>query len=332
MNTITVLSFDIGIKNLAFCIIKFSNEDFEIIKWEIINLDDNKIKCSYIKKNGNQCILDATKILKLNNKNNTYYCKKHNNKQIDIRNVDINWKESKTDKSCLLCNNNGLFKSNLIKDIFCSKHYMKKKNNKNICVIPYCNELINKGLYYDDNIFIGWCELHFKENYFKFIKKKTKTIKQNCNKSSLTILCRKMFEKLDMIPELLQVDHVLIENQPTFINPTMKTISVMLFSYFIYKGIHKKEKNKSIIQTVNFCSPIKKKYLSQIKNIYKIKNNYKLTKKINIEICKLIISEKSKYICMFNKYKKKDDLADSLLQGYIWMYKKIPNKYLKINI
>ena len=47
----TVLSFDVGIVNLAYCIIKKEGEKFEILKWDLINIDDNKITCNHLNKN-----------------------------------------------------------------------------------------------------------------------------------------------------------------------------------------------------------------------------------------------------------------------------------------
>ena len=45
----TTLSFDIGIKNLAYCMIDYSN-DIEIIEWDIINLNPRDVKHISIKE------------------------------------------------------------------------------------------------------------------------------------------------------------------------------------------------------------------------------------------------------------------------------------------
>ena len=77
-----ILSWDVGIKNLAYAIIEFTDKtnNFKIIKWDIINLLDDTIKCCHIlqgkKKN---CSSTAKYIfnIKENNEEPQYYCKKH---------------------------------------------------------------------------------------------------------------------------------------------------------------------------------------------------------------------------------------------------------------
>jgi len=68
------LSFDIGIRNLAYCII---NENKKIEDWGIINIidDEEKFKCSQFNKNNKKCNFNAI----YKNKNNLYCCNKHYN-------------------------------------------------------------------------------------------------------------------------------------------------------------------------------------------------------------------------------------------------------------
>jgi hypothetical protein len=53
----------------------------------------------------------------------------------------------------------------------------------------------------------------------------------------------------------LDVEEVLIENQPSLKNPNMKTIATLLYSYFVFRGIIDKEKTKSKIENIKFISP-----------------------------------------------------------------------------
>jgi hypothetical protein len=64
-----LLSIDVGIKNLSFCLFEVTNkEEIDIIKWENINLvDENEFKCCE-----NSCQRSAKFT-----KNYLYYCKKH---------------------------------------------------------------------------------------------------------------------------------------------------------------------------------------------------------------------------------------------------------------
>ena len=48
-----ILSWDIGIKNLSYCLL--SKDEQEIIDWNVINLDDPVIICNGCFKNGNKC-------------------------------------------------------------------------------------------------------------------------------------------------------------------------------------------------------------------------------------------------------------------------------------
>ena len=52
---------------------------------------------------------------------------------------------------------------------------------------------------------------------------------------------------LDTIPELLDAKYVFIENQPCMKNPTMKSIQIIVYSYFIIKGLQNKDSNKEHI-------------------------------------------------------------------------------------
>ena len=64
-----ILSIDVGIKNLAYCLLE-KNKKINILDWNIINLsNDKKFKCNYCDKNANY-----------KNKN-IYCCKIHSKKQ-----------------------------------------------------------------------------------------------------------------------------------------------------------------------------------------------------------------------------------------------------------
>ena len=67
---------------------------------------------------------------------------------------------------------------------------------------------------------------------------------------------RKLHEK----PQLLDVDIVVIENQPSLKNPQMKSIQMILYSYFLILGkvIGNGDKNTSYIEKIDFCSAANK--------------------------------------------------------------------------
>ena len=75
-----VLSIDVGIKNLAFCLFFVHQNKYEINQWEIIDLSDSKKKCKEKKKNGDICNKNAKFF-----KKEKFYCKIHaKNKQYKI--------------------------------------------------------------------------------------------------------------------------------------------------------------------------------------------------------------------------------------------------------
>jgi hypothetical protein len=60
--------------------------------------------------------------------------------------------------------------------------------------------------------------------------------------------------KLQEIPQLLNVDYVVIENQPSLKNPQMKSIQMILYSYFIILGKAVNFGEFKNIKNIDFCS------------------------------------------------------------------------------
>lgn len=207
--SIRVLSIDVGIKNLAFCLFEKTNETthFIIKKWDIINLsqEDEQMKCCYVDKN-----ILCNKPAKYY-ADNKCYCLKHSKKfdfQIptsDLKNSFINKQKIQTlidiaDKYDIVYEkpikkNDLLFK---IKDYITNKCF-KEINTTNSSEV--------------DLITIG-----------KNIKNK--------------------FNKIFPIEE--KIDYVLIENQISPIANRMKTIQGMIAQFFIMNNIEKIEFISSI--------------------------------------------------------------------------------------
>jgi hypothetical protein len=91
-------------------------------------------------------------------------------------------------------------------------------------------------------------------------------VDNDAQKKNRTLLFKNIPIKLNQIPELLEVDYVYIENQPVLKNPQMKSIQMILYSYFLFYGItdgiliQKSDVNGSIeeynhkVKAVDFCS------------------------------------------------------------------------------
>lgn len=301
-----ILSFDVGIVNLAYCIIdKYDNNDFKILDWGIINLDNSRKCCSFIMRNNKQCNNNATYTYVVNNQD-TYLCRSHKNKNIQYE----------CDKQT--CND----------DSVCSY-----KNSKNIV----CGK---KGKYFIDNE--TYCTTHSKST----IKKKStmaqpKKININSNKIPIDKLATKLFTTLDTNKHFLDCDIVLIENQPSLKNPTMKTISSFLYSYFCIRGIIDVKFTSSKINSVNFISPSNKLKINAEhtdKIIDKENNNksiiYDITKALGIVYTKALLESDSTNLEFINNQSKSDDLCDAFLQAFYYAYKKnnnvLPEKYAKL--
>lgn len=75
-------------------------------------------------------------------------------------------------------------------------------------------------------------------------------------KKNVTLIYENIPKKFDALPELLDgIQKVCIENQPTLKNPTMKTIQIIIYSYFLIRG---KTDQKSPIQQISFISATNK--------------------------------------------------------------------------
>jgi hypothetical protein len=75
-------------------------------------------------------------------------------------------------------------------------------------------------------------------------------------KKNVTLIYENIPKKFDALPQLLDgIQKVCIENQPTLKNPTMKTIQIIIYSYFLIRG---KTDGKSPIQQISFISATNK--------------------------------------------------------------------------
>lgn len=162
----------------------------------------------------------------------------------------------------------------------------------------------------------------YQENYDYFCKKH-KTL--NCNDLNYVKSCDynlkdlgiTLKEKYDLIFKDHQIDIILIENQIGPLANRMKTLQGMIIQYWIMKNVT----NINCISSSN-----------KLKLFIKGKTSYKERKAKSIEITKIILMQE--WLDHFNSHKKKDDLADTFLQGiwYFYQNKLINAEYLKLNV
>jgi len=266
-----VLSIDVGIKNLAFCLFEKSPtaQQFKITKWDIINISDKEdiINCCFVEIN-NICNKPAKF-----KKDDKCYCLKHSKKQ----QLQIPTSEQKPS----FINKQKLQKLYEIADSHNIKYETKIKKTDLINLI---NDYINI-------------------NYFQTIESKKAA---DVDLFNIGINIKTKFNKLFENEE--QIDYVIIENQISPIATRMKTIQGMLVQYFIMSNLQ--------VEHIEFISASNK-----LKDFdAKCKTKYSDRKKLGIEKCLDILINDfrfNEHITYFNNHKKKDDLADSFLQG-LW--------------
>ena len=118
--------------------------------------------------------------------------------------------------------------------------------------------------------------------------------------------------------EIIKPDIILIENQISPIANRMKTIQGMIAQFFIthFRDVNTNGTNGSNILPVKFVSSSNK-----LKGFVEGKTTYDERKKKGIEVTIDLVSNnsenKAKWLELFKKHSKKDDLADSYLQA-LW--------------
>ena len=300
-----ILSFDVGVIHLSYCLLtqkKYEKSDgTSYIDWYIIdwnNIDLTNRDCQ-------KCMCGAkASLVQTINTDTKYYCKTHG-KKIDTTTQafeDCFYKCDKTKSS---------------NDIDMVPKTCKYEIGTQSKICGKIGSFINNNICY--------CTPHAKQTYkthnksvelkpFKF--KNSATLNFDDVKYSLIM-------ELEKRTNLLSADYVVIENQPSFKNPRMKSIASTLYDYYLIRGIIDKQITKSQITQVKFMSPSNKLKIANdgdTKQLIKAKKTddtqaYKLTKSLGIKYCLDLIQHLPEWIKHFNSYKKKDDLADSFLQG-----------------
>ena len=186
-------------------------------------------------------------------------------------------------------------------------------------------------------------------------------------KKNRNLLFENIPKKLHELPYLLNVDKVVIENQPSLKNPQMKSIQMIVYSYFLMYG-KVLNNNENKIMDIDFCNASnklkvykgpeiilvkkikkEKKIDTKLQDIIELqggssnneikedskedskkdskeqkakekkskspKLSYGDKKKMSVEHVKFFLKDDIQNLEFFLNHKKKDDLADSYLQG-----------------
>ena len=287
------LGWDVGIKNLAFCLLENKNKQLHIVDWGIINLlvhKPPKIYCNCLKKDGKIC----GKAASFYSLDSRQFCNTHIKK----------WK-----KNC---------ESLPTKEKEETEQQMNKWSDKWCCSHSKCIKIATRYCVKDNRYF---CTKH---------RNITDTLKDVINQSSATrmpllTLGKILYDKLDKYPQLLQAQWICIENQPVLKNPTMKSIQIMLYSYFIMKNHEKKLKLQDMVlmSAKNKLKVYKNQWGEVPTKILGIKDKYRRNKQTAIEHTRLLIENEheEEWNEFYTKHDKKDDLADAYLMTRYYLEK-----------
>jgi len=351
-----VISFDVGIKNMAYCILNVDeNLPVKITEWKTVNLmnEEDSIKpiattCSFNNKPKKGVITKCTrhalymKTVNLNpNPEILYFCDKHAKERCDYFIPDKSQKTGSLNK---------LNTEQLIE--LCQKYSI---------ILSTEDQTKRKKL-------VGILSSFFKEKCFEVVKNKKQ---KNSKETDLISICRNMRRELNKIQDFETITHIIIENQISTLAARMNSIQGMLVQYFIMrkgdevinidfisssnklKGLptiekecllflSKKEKrtmlnseNNSQIQINEISVKHNENYLVEEMEKEEPRNQtvnskYKEHKKDGVYHCSMFLDNNTslnewKHVLVS---KKKDDYADCFLQG-VWYIKN--NGFFKEN-
>lgn len=256
----------------------------------------------------------------------------YNNNNIIIKNWDIiNISNNNKDKKICSFSSSKSCKSlaKYIKndEYYCIKHakktnYMLPNNNYKLNKLKNLSKekLIELANTLEDLSFNSLSNKNLLVNtIFNYITEKSLSkIEEDKEKNITSVdLGKNIIKEFNTIFKDIVFDHILIENQINPIANKMGIIQGMITQYFLMKDIY----------NIHYISASNK-----LKNFLEKnqKTTYKERKLIGIEKTKNIINknnELNKWFEIFITHKKKDDLADSFLQG-LWFL----NENYKINL
>ena len=264
-----VLSIDVGIKNLAFCLFEKPNgmDSFKITQWDIVNVSEKEVAvCGFSDKQKGKCNNPAKF-----KKNEHCFCLKHSKKQLfkvptaDLKNINKR-------------------KIQQLRDLALKHDIVYEPSAKKADLVAIIND-------------------HVSNNCFQPVQE------TNASKVDLISIGYNIKHKFDeLFCKEGIIDYVIIENQISPIANRMKTIQGMIAQYFIMSDV--------LVDRIEFVAASNKLKDCDAKD----KSSYKDRKRLGIKMCIESLTTNNGFtdkIDYFDKHKKKDDLADSFLQG-IW--------------
>ena len=338
MHNQRIISFDVGIKNMAYCMFDFhpsQPDSLNIMDWNVLNLMEKEeplffCNCTNVKTKHSKKPKKEKKIVKLEN----VFIDSSNNNIIHPFSTD------------LLCGKPVKYKKNTL--FFCEKH----AKSQSIYIIPKkqnSDSQLKKKKIEELNLICQDYKVDVGENvkntkkyifekledffYTHSLEVVNQTKKHNAGDTDLITIGKNMKMLLDQVKEIERITHVIIENQISPLANRMKTIQGMLAQYFIMKN------DTSKIEFVSSFNKLKEFSKNQTDSEKKEsehekteKQKYSQHKKDGVFYTTQIM-EKNKTFQLwektFHESKKKDDYADCFLQG-IWYLRNKMNIHVLI--
>jgi len=353
------IGWDIGIKNLAYCILAQQN---------ILPTPSNP--SNYL--NYSECILF----------NNTYYSINYWKDISLVSQIESNLQDSgevshinntlkcsvpkstKVNEPLVVCGNYAVYCHEQLNPDgtykgYCKNHFKKSGISRmpdltaKKCYIENCSGKTAQVL--KSHIYTGYCKKHITELINTKVKQASDFLKINRAKTTSKIdinhLGIALFQELDKIKShILEPNIILLENQPVLKNPTMKSMQMFLYSYYLIRHLDVSSGTRFAIGNTNClegknlqCYTASKKldlikFFPQVersridKILEQVKSGYQKNKKMSIIMVEYLLKGNTKWLEFFNKHPKQDDLADSLLMTLHYFEKKNLDKLKKDNL
>ena len=279
-----ILSIDVGIKNLAYCLFDCNTltKMYEIVQWDVINLCGQEPNCSIA-----NCKKKA-KYVNVNDKTN--YCLVHAKKTAYILpTADLSLKKIKK-----------MSKDKLVALVQKHSIPLKPTDVKKEDILKTVLEFFDK----------------------KLLQSVATSSANDLNLIQIGIAMRAAFDK-EFVHHLTTIQQIVIENQISPIANRMKSLQGMIAQYFIMNDITNIEFVSAANKLKGANAPLNPPQGTEVAKEADT-TSYASRKKEGIRITLDLLKENekhSKWLTHFNAHKKKDDLADAFLQGN-WFLKK----------
>jgi hypothetical protein len=337
------MSFDVGIKNMAYCIFEVNrtntnNPPFKIKDWNVLNLMEKEEPHLF-------CNCHSTKIKekkeKIPKKIKKVVSLKKDFQSLENFFVNSNSNSNNIQepliipetKGIKLCGRAAKFKKGDL--YYCEKHSktqtthiiptkkispssLKKEGFEELSKICAEYSILGEGeIVKTKRAILEKMDTFFKQKCLETI---TEPRSKTAGDTDLIVVGKNMKKLLNEIPEIERIDRVIIENQISPIANRMKTVQGMLAQYFIMKN------NDIQIDFISSANKLKCFAKSNMKPEENIKSEesssqkYSQHKKDGVFYTLQILEKNAWLQCWYSQVsqsKKKDDLADSFLQG-LW--------------